>query len=333
MSKRENDSRFNIGLKENGQHSLWRGIESYQRYKETQDKWLLKEAVMFLHHGIELLMKETLVRHSEYLIFEDLGENTVKKQKQAIEKGIGIFYLPKPPRTVTYLDAIDRVEAFVNPPELDEPLLTRLKELNQHRNQLEHYAVDADAETIVHLIANLHKPLLKLFEAQLGGIEQEEPAEVSETVDDMQRLASEYRLKEQEVYALVQRFRGQKVPGHLFNVSGEFVLPDFAKAKVLPNYRPSELEGAEIDVFGESEQARWVIEVKVGLSRRALLWALAQVSANSAMLNATAWLVVFTDVPAQFRKMAQQQNVLMTGASEWKELKQRIETNSTSAAA
>jgi hypothetical protein len=327
MSKKAK-TRFKIGLKENGLHSLWRGIESYQQYKKSQDIWLLKEAVMFLHHSTELLMKEILVRHSEYLIFEDLGENTVKKQKQATREGVGIFYLPKPPRTVTYLDAIDRVEAFVSPPELDEPLLTRLRQLNQHRNQLEHYAVDADAATVAQLIANLHKPLVALFEARLGGVKQEEPADVSKTVDEVQTLVSEYRLLEQEVYALVQRFKGQKVPGRLFGISKEFVLPNFSKANVTLNYRSTALDGAEVDVLGESEEARWVIEVKADPGRRTLLWALSQIIANSAVLDATAWLIVFADVPDQFKQMATDQDVLITGASEWEKLKQIIETGS-----
>jgi hypothetical protein len=328
MSKKAKGAKFKIDLRENGLHSWRRGIESYQEYRKTQDKWLLKEAVMFLHHAIELLMKEILVKHSEYLIFEDLSENTVKKQKRATEKGVGIFYLPKPPRTVTYLDAIDRVEAFVNPPELDEPLITRLKVLNQHRNQLEHYAVDADAATVAQLIANLHKPLVALFEAQLGGVKQEEPADVSKTVDEVQTLVSKYRLLEQEVYALVQRFKGQKIPGRLFGISKEFILPDFSKANVTLNYRSAALDGAEVDVLGESEEARWVIEVKADPGRRALLWALSQIIANSAVLDATAWLIVFADVPDQFKQMATDQDVLITGTSEWEELKQIIETGS-----
>ena len=47
--------RFNINLLENGVHSLWRGIESFEEYGTTQEKMLLKDALMFLHHDVELL--------------------------------------------------------------------------------------------------------------------------------------------------------------------------------------------------------------------------------------------------------------------------------------
>jgi hypothetical protein len=331
-NKRTRD-RFKIGLKANGLHSLWRGIESYQQYKDSRDIWLLKEAVMFLHHGTELLMKEILVQSSEYLIFEDLGSNTVKKQKQAAEKNLGIFYLPKPPRTVTYLDAIDRVEAFINPPELDEPLLTRLRELNQYRNQLEHYAVDADAASVARLIANLHRPLVYLFEAQLGGIRQEEPATVSKTVDEAESLTSEYRLLERETSAVVKQFRGQRVPGRLFGIDEEdFILPNFEEGSVTLNHRPAELDGGEVDILGESGHAKWVVEVKANLSSRAFLWVLSQIAVNSELLGAKAWLIVFTDLPNQFKDIAREHQVLITDASEWRELKGIIEIGSDWAA-
>jgi hypothetical protein len=55
---------------------------------------------MYVHHGVELLMKQILVQHSEYLLFDDLGDATLKKQKQANKEQTGVFQLEKPPRTV-----------------------------------------------------------------------------------------------------------------------------------------------------------------------------------------------------------------------------------------
>ena len=68
--------KLEISLWENGLHSLWRGLACYAEYRETNDRMLVKDAIMFLHHGIELLMKEILVRHSPYLAYEhDAGKN------------------------------------------------------------------------------------------------------------------------------------------------------------------------------------------------------------------------------------------------------------------
>lgn len=150
----------------------------------------------------------------------------------------------------------------------------------------------------------------------------EKPAEVGKSWDGIQSLASEYSLMEQEVFALVQQFRGQKVPGHLFNVDNEFTLPTFTRME--PNYRPSEFEGIEIDIFGGNEEVRWVIEVKAG--GRSLFQSLNQVIAFSSTVKATPWLVVFDDIPERIREMAKQRNILVTGASEWRELKSLIES-------
>ena len=87
------------------------------------------ERLLFLHHGIELLMKEVLIRHSQFLIFEDLKDAS-RKQKQANARGVGIFLLDKPPRTVTYDEAIARVAAFIGPDDLTDDLLDKLMKLN-----------------------------------------------------------------------------------------------------------------------------------------------------------------------------------------------------------
>ena len=81
---------FKINLRENGEHSLKRSLESYELYENTGDQMYLKDTIMFLHQGIELLMKQILVAHSPYLIFEDL-KDVPKKQKEADRQGVGIF--------------------------------------------------------------------------------------------------------------------------------------------------------------------------------------------------------------------------------------------------
>lgn len=324
MSETENNSgKFYISLRENGVHSLWRGIESYEEYDRTHDMMLLKDAIMHLHHGIELLMKEILVQHSAYLIFEDLRDAS-KKQKRADELGIGIFFLDRPPRTVTFAEAIGRVDAFVKPPELNNDLRANLDKLNRLRNQLEHYAIEADREEVTQLLAVIRDPLLDLFEAQIGGIKELQTPRVSRVWNSVQDSARLYSQREQEVFALIQRFTGQRVPGYLLNVEGEFTLPTFTQ--VLPNYRLGLPQlGIEIDLLGEGEGFRWVIEIKGSLLSTRIDVLDSLVLLNSAA-QATPWLVVFSAIPEKIRKIARQRNILVTGASEWQELKQLVES-------
>jgi len=106
-----------------------------------------------------------------YLIFEDL-KDIPKKQREANKRGIDIFSIDYPPRSVTYEVAIDRVDALLNPSELDDLLKENLKKLNSLRNQLEHYAIDVDRNEIVQVLEAIQQPILNLFEQHLGSLAQ-----------------------------------------------------------------------------------------------------------------------------------------------------------------
>lgn len=321
MNKEDNLSRkFVISLRENGLHSLWKGIEAYAIFDETQDKLSLKDAIMFLHHGVELLMKEILTKNNPFLIFEDLRD-AASKQKQADQVGVGIFFLEKPPKTVTYEEAVKRVSAFIKPTELTDNLQADLDKLNRFRNQLEHYAIEVDKEDVVQLLAALHGPLLELFEKQLGQVRKQQPAKVTQTWAKVQKLAESYSELEKEVLDVVSHFNGQIVPGHLFNVREDVTLPTFQN--VLPYHRTM-AEGRQygVDIFGEAPGVHWAIEIKSALEES--LGVIAQISSVSRALGAQGWLIVATELDDMAKSVAHTYGVLITGAKEWKELKNLV---------
>lgn len=320
----DSSNAFKISLVESGVHSLWQGIESFERYDRTSDKMLLRDAIMFLHHGVELLMKEVIVRHSPFLIFEDLRDAS-KKQRRADDLEVGIFYLDKPPRTVTFEEAINRVAAFVKPPELTDDLQAGLSELNRLRNQLEHYAIETDRGEITQLLANIRNPLLELFEARIGGIKRLQTPEVIQAWDKVQDSAKFYSQREKEVFDLVSQFRGQRVPGRLLNVDGEFILPTFERVLANPILSPSEDEKYEVDILGEGPGLPWVVEVKAG--RRIDMRFFDQLAFRGQMLRATLWIVAFSEVSMAAREAAKRRGILVTGLGEWEELRRLIESD------
>jgi hypothetical protein len=322
MSNKEKQTeKLVISLRENGLHSLWRGIESYGAYDKNQDKLMLKDAIMFLHHGVELLMKEILNKYSLFLIFEDLSK-AATRQEEANNQGVGIFYLENPPKTVTYEEAIKRVSAFIKPPELTKDLQKNLATLNQFRNQLEHYAIDVDKEKIVQLLAALQEPILELFDKQIGGVRKDQPAKVSQVWNEVQNSAKFYRDLEKEAFDLITHFKGQRVPGRLFSMEGEFTLPTFIN--ILQNQRISSMHGTsrEVDILGEGPDFRWVIEIKS--KSRVVQSVIDQVLYSSQTLNAIPWLIIFGELPENVRKLAQVSGVMITGIKEWEELKTLI---------
>lgn len=320
----DSPSTFKIDLRENGVHSLWRGIESFEEYDRAEDKMLLRDAIMFLHHGVELLMKEILVKHSPFLIFEDLRDAS-KKQRRADDLGVGIFFLDKPPRTVTFEEAINRVGAFVKPAELTDNLQANLTELNRLRNQLEHYAIEADREEVTQLLADLGDPLLELFEAQIGGIRRLQTPKVIKAWDKVQHSARFYSQLEAEVFDLVTQFKGQQAPGRLFGIEGEFTLPTFEQVWANPVLSPDEGIRYEVDILGEGEGSPWMVEVKGG--PRIDMRVMDQLAFRGQILKARIWLVAFSEISMAAREAARKRGILITGPSEWEELKGLIESS------
>lgn len=157
-------SRFKISLKENGIHSFERGLEITLAYEKDSDPWLLKEAIMFLHHGIELLFKQVLLENAgEYLIYSDISESTIKKVILAKEQKKSVFNLGKPPHTATFLEVISRTQAFVDKAQLSSKLVAWLKDLNKIRNNIEHYGIDTQSSVLENLLFKLRIPLLEFF--------------------------------------------------------------------------------------------------------------------------------------------------------------------------
>lgn len=316
-SEKATPGKLKISLRENGLHSFWRGIDGYGEYDKNHSKWALKDAIIFFHHGIELLMKEILVKNNPFLIFEDLRDAT-KKQLQADEKKIGIFFLDAPPKTVSYEEAINRVCAFVKPSELDVDLKKNLLRLNQFRNQLEHYEIEVEQHTVTQLLAALHEPVTDLFEKQIGGVRATRPANLSQIINKLLNAAKETNYSEKEVLEIMSKFDGQKALGRFFNSRTKVVLPKFAR--IVPRYKltANDIE-REVDAYGEvSNGVSWAVEIKKSFYEA--ISSTQEAISHSRAANAQLWIVLWGDA-RPLRKLAKRNGVSLTGIKELRELR------------
>lgn len=46
------NKKVTITLKENGIHSLEKGLDTFEAYEKNKNNFTLKEAIMFIHHGV-----------------------------------------------------------------------------------------------------------------------------------------------------------------------------------------------------------------------------------------------------------------------------------------
>jgi hypothetical protein len=285
---------------------------------------LLKDGIMFLHHGIELMMKQVLVQKSPYLIFENLHDAS-EKQKVADGKGVSIFMLDKPPRTVTYEESINRVEAFVKPPLLTPRLRERLQSLNELRNQVEHYEITVDRDEVVKILAEIREPLLNLFEGEMPGTKKKlELVKVNRIWNGIENAAKDAMQFENEVYDVVCFFKGQKIPGRLLSAHDPFTLPIFERGKVKRNYRAPDSR-VELDIFAEDATGKkWAIETKL-TARERHVEIISRVKLYVASAHAdVAWVVFSEELSEWSRSLARREEILISGRKELQELKKIV---------
>lgn len=130
--------------------------EEIVKEKDTptlEDYFVLKQAVLSTHHGVEILLKCILNKKSEFLIVDEIDSNYKEAYKEKNQNGYqSVFQTSKAQKihTITYEEALSRVKYFGNN-DLPEALEKKLKELNTVRNALTHAEVvikDTDVEKI-----------------------------------------------------------------------------------------------------------------------------------------------------------------------------------------
>ena len=96
--------KFTLTLKQNGFHSLKRGLETFIKYERTTEDegFLLKESIMFLNHGIELILKQILTEKvGEHMIYSDI-DKAIPRVIEAKNKGVTVFNLEDSVHTADY---------------------------------------------------------------------------------------------------------------------------------------------------------------------------------------------------------------------------------------
>ncbi|NQX85133.1 MAG: hypothetical protein HRT67_04410 [Flavobacteriaceae bacterium] len=134
-----------------GIDSLKKGFENLNKYEsinfsnssaKSKEKrfYYLKDAILFIQHGIEVLFKSIITRHSEYLIFSQIDSNVKKALLQKKQRNLNSVFesdLKNKIHTVTFLESIERLK-IIPTVEISKSLEKRLKELESYRNIIMH---------------------------------------------------------------------------------------------------------------------------------------------------------------------------------------------------
>lgn len=136
---------------ESGIDSLKKGFdylikyeESYFAKRQSKERYYdLKDSILFIQHGIEILLKQILVSHSEYLIFSQIDESVKKAYKEKHDKKLNSVFessLKNRLHTVSFTEAIERIKISAKFP-MSNNLEKKIRELESYRNIIMHSEV------------------------------------------------------------------------------------------------------------------------------------------------------------------------------------------------
>ncbi|MCW3084788.1 MAG: hypothetical protein JWP12_2154 [Bacteroidetes bacterium] len=136
---------------ENGIDSLRKGFENLIEYENLlfnnsntkplkKRFYYLKDAIVFVQHGIEILIKKIIHNHSEYLIFSQIDNNVKNALRQKNDRKLNSVFetdLKHKIHTVTFIESIERLK-IIPSISLSSNLEKRLLELENYRNIIMH---------------------------------------------------------------------------------------------------------------------------------------------------------------------------------------------------
>jgi hypothetical protein len=266
---------FRISMVSNVEHSLQRGYEVLAEGLREDNPYLVKEALMWVHHGVELALKQLLVDEaSEYLIFENIDRAVRKLENLRHDSGMAgatsiQLFEHTSVRTVGYSQLLGRVSVILDIDELalGSPLRDDLTQLGNSRNKIVHSPAEVDIRPTAILLSRIGEPFLNLIVREMGdnGPTYDAKMTIGRAMTSARYLAKDYvpqpTEREDRILSLAKRFQGQEVPGSLFGQDGLFTLPWFSQADI-------RRETGYGNFIVEGEDERWLVWVARGYANK-----------------------------------------------------------------
>lgn len=166
------NNKIRIGLLENGAHSLTKGYESWSDWEKNRDNiFLLKESIIWIHHGIELLLKQLLFQKDETLIFEKVDNARKMLQELRVKnKDAGAFELIKNNLyTIEYSKLPKTIHKNLNIDELsiDSQLCKDILSLAKLRNEITHFSIEFNVTYVTALLSSIVDPIQSLLSREI----------------------------------------------------------------------------------------------------------------------------------------------------------------------
>lgn len=327
-----NTPSLRISLLDNSSHSLKRGYELWYQGHTTRDGWLLKEATFWIHHGIELALKQLLVQTNEYLVFDKVDEavrKLVYLRRQPGMTNAGVLDLFEQDEngivSVSFHNLIQRAALMLNLSELEEgaPLRTNIDELTRYRNKIVHFSIEMNVNEVSSLLSDILEPLLQLLasEVQDANFVNNSIPEIRRRAQPVRDLSQYYEVESvRRVERLLRKFNGQHVSGSLFSLEGDIVLPVFVGVAASTG-----AVDIGADIKAQSSSETWLVELKTRLVSGFIERTFDYLDrASKAIPNAKVWLVVMSEISPLHREKVKQHGFLVSSLDDIARLEQIV---------
>ncbi|WP_434169135.1 hypothetical protein [Peribacillus frigoritolerans] len=143
-------------LLDNGADSLKGVYESLEKFDNNlSDSYHhIKDAVIFLNHGIEILFKVILSNHSAALMFTEIKSYQEARAKMKKSGKSNVFEVDSNLKTVSLIQAMDRIE-YLCDIEIPELLRNSIYFINKTRNQIMHFGIELSKDDVKELVKKL----------------------------------------------------------------------------------------------------------------------------------------------------------------------------------
>ena len=164
-----------ISLIENGLDSLQKGLAHLKAYDELNDSGAkdaarfstLKDAILCIQHGVEILFKYLLKNNNEILLFSEVNLKLKEAFRNRRDGQIKELFEAEGLHTVTFRESIERVNDICGIA-VEDRLKRKLLKVEGWRNSIIHSAVVLDEHEVSHVLPNIMADLDSFFGKAIG---------------------------------------------------------------------------------------------------------------------------------------------------------------------
>jgi len=159
-----------ITLIENGLDSLSKAYSFLERYEKEKEShanketrfFILKDAILSMQHGVEILFKHILKNNNEILLYSSVTDKLRDAFKKRRAKEINELFEVDGIHTVTFRESIDRVADILGI-EITEKFKNNLFKVEKWRNSIIHSGVVLNENEVSSVLAKFFDQLDEFF--------------------------------------------------------------------------------------------------------------------------------------------------------------------------